>query len=105
MAYAQKARESYNEEQISLCERMVEYKKLSYQESRLSLNGPYGSPRGEGAHLQPFSRRSNSVVDAVAESAANGKVFQDMMFPFTSLQSRVTCIAIPLSHKLSTTYV
>ncbi|XP_073224279.1 ADP-ribosylation factor GTPase-activating protein AGD1-like isoform X2 [Cicer arietinum] len=74
LAYAQKARESYNEEQISLCERMVEYKKLSYQESRLSLNGPYGSPRGEGAHLQPFSRRSNSVVDAVAESAANGKV-------------------------------
>ena len=74
LAYAQKARESYNEEQISLCERMVEYKKLSYQESLLSLNGPYGSPSGEGANMQPFSRISNSVVNAVAESAANGKV-------------------------------
>lgn len=73
LAYAQKARESYNEEQISLCERMVEYKKASYQESRLSLNGPYGSPSGE-VNIHPFSRISNSVVDAVAESAASGKV-------------------------------
>ncbi|GAU38121.1 hypothetical protein TSUD_318080, partial [Trifolium subterraneum] len=74
LAYAQKARESYNEEQISLCERMVEYKKLSYQESRLSLNGPYGSPSAENAHMHPFSRISSSVLDAVTESAANGKV-------------------------------
>jgi Arf-GAP/coiled-coil/ANK repeat/PH domain-containing protein len=80
LAYAQKARESYNEEQISLCERMVEYKKQSYQESRLSLNGPYGSPSADNAHMHPFSRISSSVIDAVAESAANGKVFQDMMF-------------------------
>ncbi|KAK2445222.1 ADP-ribosylation factor GTPase-activating protein AGD3 [Trifolium repens] len=74
LAYAQKARESYNEEQISLCERMVEYKKQSYQESRLSLNGPYGSPSADNAHMHPFSRISSSVIDAVAESAANGKV-------------------------------
>ncbi|XP_057422877.1 ADP-ribosylation factor GTPase-activating protein AGD1-like isoform X4 [Lotus japonicus] len=74
LAYAQKARESHNEEQISLCERMVEYKKLVHQESKLSLNGPYGSPSGEGVHVQPFSRISNKVVDAVTESAADGKV-------------------------------
>lgn len=80
LAYAQKARESHNEEQISLCERMVEYKKLVHQESKLSLNGPYGSPSGEGVHVQPFSRISNKVVDAVTESAADGKVFQYMMF-------------------------
>lgn len=73
LAYAQKSRESYNEEQISLCERMVEHRKLAHQESRLSLNGPYGSPSGD--NMQHFSRISNKVVDAVTESAANGKVF------------------------------
>ncbi|RDX76801.1 ADP-ribosylation factor GTPase-activating protein AGD1, partial [Mucuna pruriens] len=74
LAYTQKARESYNEEQISLCERMLEYKKHIHQESMLSLNGPYSSPSRDGVQGQPFSRISNKVVDAVTESAENGKV-------------------------------
>ncbi|XP_019434429.1 PREDICTED: ADP-ribosylation factor GTPase-activating protein AGD1-like isoform X1 [Lupinus angustifolius] len=72
LAYAQKSRESANEEQISLCERMVQYKQLAREESKLSLNGPYSSPSGDS--MQHFSRISNKVVDAVTESAANGKV-------------------------------
>ncbi|XP_027360317.1 ADP-ribosylation factor GTPase-activating protein AGD1-like [Abrus precatorius] len=74
LAYAQKARESYNEEQISLCERMLEYKKQVHHQSMMSLNGPYTSPGKDRAQVQPFSRISNEVVDAVTESAANGKV-------------------------------
>ncbi|XP_028766168.1 ADP-ribosylation factor GTPase-activating protein AGD1 isoform X2 [Neltuma alba] len=71
LAYAQQSRESYNTDQISLNEKMQEYKKQIHQESRLSLNGPHGSP---GECVQPFSKISNEVVDAVKESAANGKV-------------------------------
>ncbi|XP_057751676.1 ADP-ribosylation factor GTPase-activating protein AGD3-like isoform X2 [Arachis stenosperma] len=70
--YVQQSRESYDEEQISLYKRMEEYKKRVYQESRMSLNGPYGSPNGDSVH--PFSRISNEVADVVKESAANGKV-------------------------------
>lgn len=70
--YVQQSRESYDNEQISLYKRMQEYKTQVYQESRLSLNGPYGSPTGDSVH--PFSRISNKVVDVVKESAANGKV-------------------------------
>ncbi|XP_019416188.1 PREDICTED: ADP-ribosylation factor GTPase-activating protein AGD1-like [Lupinus angustifolius] len=72
LAYAQKSRESANEEQISLCERMVQYKQLVHEESRLTLNGPYSSAAGDG--MQHFCRISNKVVDAVTESAANGKI-------------------------------
>ncbi|XP_027341301.1 ADP-ribosylation factor GTPase-activating protein AGD3-like isoform X2 [Abrus precatorius] len=72
MDYAHQSRESYNKEQIALYKRMQDYKRQVYQESRLSLNGPYGSPSGDSAH--PFSRISNEVVDVVMESAANGKV-------------------------------
>lgn len=71
--YVQQSKESFDKEQISLYKRMQEYKKQVYQESRLSLNGPYGSPIGDSVH--PFSRISNEVVDVVKESAANGKVF------------------------------
>ncbi|CAJ1974919.1 unnamed protein product [Sphenostylis stenocarpa] len=75
LTYTQKARESYNEEQISLCERMLEYKKHVHHESMLSLNGPYIPPGGrDGNTVQPFSRISNEVADAVTESAENGKV-------------------------------
>ncbi|XP_027191263.1 ADP-ribosylation factor GTPase-activating protein AGD1 isoform X3 [Cicer arietinum] len=70
--YVQQSKESFDKEQISLYKRMQEYKKQVYQESRLSLNGPYGSPIGDSVH--PFSRISNEVVDVVKESAANGKV-------------------------------
>lgn len=66
--YVTQSRESYNKEQISLYKRMQDYKKQVYEESRLSLNGPYR----DSAH--PFSRVSNAVADVVLESAANGKV-------------------------------
>jgi len=74
LAYTQKARESYNEEQIRLCERMLEYKKHVHQESMMSLTGPYISPSRDGNPVQPFSRISNKVADAITESAENGKV-------------------------------
>ena len=79
--YVQQSRESYDKEQISLYKRMEEYKKQVYQESRMSLNGPYGSPGGDSVH--PFSRISNEVADVVMESAANGKVFYNMIFPLS----------------------
>ncbi|KOM41280.1 hypothetical protein LR48_Vigan04g147800 [Vigna angularis] len=74
LAYTQKARESYNEEQIRLCERMLEYKKHVHQESMMSLTGPYISPTRDGNPVHPFSRISNKVADAITESAENGKI-------------------------------
>jgi len=73
MDYVHQSRENYNNEQIQLYQRMQDYKKQAYEESRLSLSGPYGSPCVDFAH--PFSRISNEVADVVMESAANGKVF------------------------------
>ena len=70
--YVQQSKESFDKDQVLLYKRMQEYKKQVYQESRLTLNGPYGSPIGDSVH--PFSRISNEVVDVVKESAANGKV-------------------------------
>ena len=71
--YTNESRESYNKEQISLNEKMQEYKKQVDEECRLSLNGP-NSPKDS---VQPFSRISNEVVDSVMESAKNGKVLSD----------------------------
>ncbi|XP_057417370.1 ADP-ribosylation factor GTPase-activating protein AGD1-like isoform X2 [Lotus japonicus] len=71
--FVHQSRERYDTEQISLYKRMEDYKRQVYQESRLSLNGPYGgSPSGDSRH--PFSKTSNEVADVVMESAANGKV-------------------------------
>lgn len=70
--YVQQSKENFDKDQILLYKKMQEYKKQVYQDSRLSLNGPNGSPSGDSAH--PFSRISNEVVDVVKESAANGKV-------------------------------
>lgn len=70
--YVQQSKENFDKDQILLYKKMQEYKKQVYQDSRLSLNGPNGSPSGDSA--QPFSRISNEVVDVVKESAANGKV-------------------------------
>ncbi|MED6125064.1 hypothetical protein PIB30_064952 [Stylosanthes scabra] len=69
LSYVQKARESHNEEQVSLFERMIEYKQLVHQQSKFSLKGFYDSPTGDS----PFSRISNDVLDAVSESVTNGK--------------------------------
>lgn len=73
MDYVHQSRENYNNEQIQLYQRMQDYKKQAYEESRLSLSGPCGSLLGDSAH--PFSRISNEAADVVMESAANGKVF------------------------------
>ncbi|XP_020965831.1 ADP-ribosylation factor GTPase-activating protein AGD1 isoform X1 [Arachis ipaensis] len=70
LSYVQKARESHNEEQVSLFERMIEYKQLVHQESKLSLKGFYDSPGRDS----PFSRISSDVLDAVTESVKTGKV-------------------------------
>ncbi|KAK2438939.1 ADP-ribosylation factor GTPase-activating protein AGD3 [Trifolium repens] len=70
--YVQQSKENFDKDQILLYKRMQEYKKQVYQESRLSLNGPDGSPTGDSVH--PFSRISPEVGDVIKESAANGKV-------------------------------
>lgn len=97
LSYAQQSRESYNSDQISLNLKMQEYKRQIHQESRLSLNGSHGSP-GECAH--PFSRISNEVVDAVKESAANGKVYSCVLcnvFLFLSLSKNICTYSYILS--------
>lgn len=80
MAYTQQSRENHNMDQISLNDKIQEYRRQIHQESRLSLNGFHGSPVD---CVQPFSRIPNEVADAVMESAANGKVISDVMFPFS----------------------
>ncbi|XP_054805407.1 ADP-ribosylation factor GTPase-activating protein AGD3-like isoform X2 [Prosopis cineraria] len=69
LSIAQQSRENYNTEQISLLERIQEYKKQIHQDSKLNSNGP--SPNRD---MQAFCRIPNDVADAVMESAANGKV-------------------------------
>ncbi|XP_060205375.1 ADP-ribosylation factor GTPase-activating protein AGD3-like isoform X2 [Lycium barbarum] len=69
LAYSQKARESSLYEQAALNERMQEYKRKIDQERRRSFNG---SPNGDVT--QPFSRSSHKLIEAVMQSAAEGKV-------------------------------
>ncbi|XP_075107555.1 ADP-ribosylation factor GTPase-activating protein AGD1 isoform X2 [Nicotiana tabacum] len=69
LAYSQKARESSMYEQAALNERMQEYRRKIDQERRRSFNG---SPNGDV--IQPFSRSSHKLIEAVMQSAAEGKV-------------------------------
>ncbi|KAL4360282.1 hypothetical protein AHAS_Ahas08G0161800 [Arachis hypogaea] len=73
LSYVQKARESHNEEQVSLFERMIEYKQLVHQESKLSLKGFYDSPGRDS----PFSRISSDVLDAGANSQKSHHTFDN----------------------------
>ena len=73
MTFAQQSRESSNHEQVSLIERMLEYKKQFDVESRESLNGSHVSTNGDS--LQPFTWRSHKEIETVMQSAAKGKVF------------------------------
>ncbi|XP_044501810.1 ADP-ribosylation factor GTPase-activating protein AGD1-like isoform X2 [Mangifera indica] len=73
LAYAQKSRESSNYEQESLHRRMQEYIRQIDRESKKSLNGSNGSPKGD-RKTRPFPRNSNKVIEAVMQSAAKGKV-------------------------------
>uniref|UniRef100_A0A5B7C040 ADP-ribosylation factor GTPase-activating protein AGD3-like n=1 Tax=Davidia involucrata TaxID=16924 RepID=A0A5B7C040_DAVIN len=72
LAYAQQSRESSNYEQAALNERMQEYKRQVDRESRQSLNGSHGSPKGDS--IQPFARSSHKVIEAVMQSSVEGKV-------------------------------
>ncbi|KAM1025470.1 hypothetical protein TB2_038013 [Malus domestica] len=72
LAYAQQTRESCNQEQMCLNERIQEYKKQIDRESTQSLSGIHGSTKGDGP--QPFSRKSHKVIEEVMQSAAKGKV-------------------------------
>ncbi|MCD7457850.1 ankyrin repeat and PH [Datura stramonium] len=68
LAYSQKARESSMYEQAALNERMHDYKRKIDQERRRSFTG---SPNGDVT--QPFSRSSHKLIEAVMQSAAEGK--------------------------------
>ncbi|CAI0548059.1 unnamed protein product [Linum tenue] len=71
LAYAQQSRECSNYEQASLNERMHEYMKQIDRENRQSLHGNNGSPHADG---RPFVRSSQKVIEAVMETAMQGKV-------------------------------
>ncbi|XP_044493333.1 ADP-ribosylation factor GTPase-activating protein AGD1-like isoform X2 [Mangifera indica] len=73
LAYAQQSRECSNYEQDSLHERMKEYIRQIARESKNSLNGSYGSPKGDSI-IRPFGRNSNKEIEAAMQSAAKGKV-------------------------------
>lgn len=72
LAYAQHARQNSNYELAALNEQMQDYKRKVDQESRRSFNGPHGYPNVDA--LQPFSRSSNKMIEAVMHSGAEGKV-------------------------------
>ncbi|KAI5329439.1 hypothetical protein L3X38_028836 [Prunus dulcis] len=72
LAYAQQTRESCNQEQVSLNERIQEYKRQIDRQSNQSLSGVQSSPNGDG--VQPFSRKSHKVIEEVMQSAAKGKI-------------------------------
>ena len=81
LAYSQQSRERSNYEQDSLSERMQEYKRQIDRESRHSLNVYPVTSNGNGNHgMQPYTKTSNKVIEAAMQSAAQGKVFSDMMF-------------------------
>ncbi|KAE8711868.1 ADP-ribosylation factor GTPase-activating protein AGD1 [Hibiscus syriacus] len=69
--YAQKSRECSNYEQESLSERMQEHIR-QIDQGKLSLTGYTGPSVADG--MQPYTRGSQKVIEAVMQSAANGKV-------------------------------
>ncbi|XP_038999288.1 ADP-ribosylation factor GTPase-activating protein AGD1-like [Hibiscus syriacus] len=69
--YAQKSRECSNYEQESLSERMQEHIR-QIEQGKLSLTG-YTSPSVADG-MQPYTRGSQKIIEAVMQSAANGKV-------------------------------
>lgn len=73
------ARESSTHEQVVLNEKMQEYRREVDQESRRSLNGPHNSSTAE--ITQHSSRNSQKVIEAVMQSAAEGKVHALRLHP------------------------
>ncbi|KAM7471571.1 hypothetical protein LguiA_009754 [Lonicera macranthoides] len=72
LAYAQQSKEIFNYEQASLNQRMQEYKRQVDQESTRSFNGSHGSSQGD--NIQSFPRSSHKAIEAVMQTAAEGKV-------------------------------
>ncbi|KAG6495451.1 hypothetical protein ZIOFF_043275 [Zingiber officinale] len=72
LAYAQQSRERSNYEQAGLTERMQEFKRQIDRESRWLSNESHDSPNGDG--IQAIGRSSHKMIEAVMQSAANGKV-------------------------------
>lgn len=80
LTFAQRARESSTHEQVVLNEKMQEYKKEVDQQSRRSLNSPHNSSTAE--ITQHSSRSSQKVIEAVMQSAAEGKVHALRLHPY-----------------------
>ncbi|KAG6651414.1 hypothetical protein CIPAW_06G108900 [Carya illinoinensis] len=72
LTYAQQSRERSNYEQAALSERMQDYKRQVDRESRWSSYGMNRSPNGDG--IQAIARSSHKMIEAVMQSAANGKI-------------------------------
>ncbi|XP_035542461.1 ADP-ribosylation factor GTPase-activating protein AGD3-like [Juglans regia] len=72
LTYAQQSRERSNYEQAALSERMQDYKRQVDRESRWSSYGTNRSPNGDG--IQAIGRSSHKMIEAVMQSAANGKI-------------------------------
>ncbi|KAM3359537.1 hypothetical protein P3S68_019248 [Capsicum galapagoense] len=72
LAFTQSARESSIHEQAVLNEKMQEYRREVDQESRRSLNGLHSCSTAD--ITQQSSRSSQKVIEAVMQSAAEGKV-------------------------------
>ncbi|XP_051122073.1 ADP-ribosylation factor GTPase-activating protein AGD3-like isoform X2 [Andrographis paniculata] len=70
--YAKQSKERSNYELAALSERMQEYKRQINREIRWSSNGSNGSPNRDG--MQAIGRSSHKMIQAVMQSAANGKV-------------------------------
>ncbi|WOL03750.1 hypothetical protein Cni_G12470 [Canna indica] len=72
LAYAQQSRERSNYEQAALAERMQEFKRQIDRESRWSSNESKDSANADG--MQTIGRSSHKMIEAVMQSAAEGKV-------------------------------
>ncbi|KAG6520386.1 ADP-ribosylation factor GTPase-activating protein AGD3-like [Zingiber officinale] len=72
LAYAQQSRERSNYEHAALIERMQEFKRQIDQESQWSPNGLMDSSNVDG--MQAIARSSHKMIEAVMQSAAEGKV-------------------------------
>lgn len=73
LADAQHSKESFNNEQAELSERIQEYKRHIDHESRWPLCGSHNSSNGDIS--QPFPKSSHKEIKAVMQSAAEGKVY------------------------------
>lgn len=71
LADAQHLKESFNYEQTELSERIQEYKRHIDHESRWPLCGSHTSSNGDIS--QPFPKSSHKEINAVMQSAAEGK--------------------------------